>query len=267
MSGDYEILAPVYETLHLASFAQAATPRLLDYAQRNDWMGRRIIDLGCGTGTSLHWLAKRGYVTAGVDNSSDMLNIARVNLATASLSVHLIEEDIRQLEVHDDYDMAIALNLFNEFESLRDLEAAFKRVNALLAPQRLFIFDMLTIEGLIKTGTRGAQVAHDDPTRLTVIESNQFDYERQELVRSYKIFRYESYAWHRSDATWTRRAYPVQAVATLLNRRGFEVVAVLDPAFTVYDPRTTSELRAVASAITDEGTVSIPRVFFIARNQ
>ena len=63
----YAILASMYESIGMADFAQHMTPRLIDYAQRNEWMGRRVLDLGCGTGASVHWLCvnrsiRRAYV-------------------------------------------------------------------------------------------------------------------------------------------------------------------------------------------------------------
>ncbi|NJL56976.1 hypothetical protein HC928_18860, partial [bacterium] len=52
-----DILAPVYDRLGLHQSAAALTPRLLTFAQQNAGWGRRILDLGCGTGGSLLWLA------------------------------------------------------------------------------------------------------------------------------------------------------------------------------------------------------------------
>lgn len=39
--------------------------------------GRRVIDLGCGTGTIAAYLTHRGFDVLGIDNSENMLEIAR----------------------------------------------------------------------------------------------------------------------------------------------------------------------------------------------
>ena len=73
MSDDYAVLASIYETLGMANFAETLTPRLLDYAQSHDWIGRRAVDLGCGTGASVRWFANHGYNITGIDLSPSML--------------------------------------------------------------------------------------------------------------------------------------------------------------------------------------------------
>ena len=39
--------------------------------------GRRVIDLGCGTGTIVAYLTRRGFEVLGIDHSENMLRIAR----------------------------------------------------------------------------------------------------------------------------------------------------------------------------------------------
>ena len=41
--------------------------------------GRRVIDLGCGTGTIVGYLARRGFEVLGIDNSENMLEVAKTN--------------------------------------------------------------------------------------------------------------------------------------------------------------------------------------------
>src|SRR5262245_22068445 len=41
--------------------------------------GERILDLGCGTGHLAHKIALRGAKVVGIDNSPDMINLARRN--------------------------------------------------------------------------------------------------------------------------------------------------------------------------------------------
>ena len=91
MTRDYAVLAPHYQRIGLAEFATKITPKLVNYAQQKGWMGRRILDLGCGTGTSLLWLAGHGYSTTGVDNSPEMLRQARQVMEAGSLHSTLVE--------------------------------------------------------------------------------------------------------------------------------------------------------------------------------
>ncbi len=231
MATDYDVLALFYNQLGLAEFATNLTPILLDYAQRHEWLGRRILDLGCGTGASTLWLAEHSYTITGVDTSAAMIQIARSSLDdTRGLIVDFQNHDIRNLD--DDFggvDMTIALNVMNEMDSVRDIQAVFEGVYRALKDEKLFIFDMYTIEGLTSRGLRNDDVAVDDGVILTVFRQYSYDYERQVQTTRYITFSNEDdNRWQRIDGERSMRAFPIQAIAALLQRSHFRDIQVLD---------------------------------------
>lgn len=230
MSGNYDVLATIHDELGMGNFAQQAIPALVDFAQRNGWMGRKVVDLGCGSGKGTSWLAKHGYIVTGVDKSAEMLNIARLHSGTG---VNWQQQDIETLQGLRDFDLALAIDVLNEFHSLRTLETIFQQVASLLKSDRLFIFDIYTIEGLFARHQEDVVVEHETDD-LMVIATNQFDYERQIQKRRYTIFREEQGVWHRQDAERELRAYPIQGVIGLLGRNGFNVNHVLNDSLGVY---------------------------------
>lgn len=249
MSGAYTDLAPIYDAVGLADFAAAMTPRLVDFAQRHDWLGRRIVDLGCGTGAGLRWLAQHNYVAAGVDSAPEMLAQARAALAAGgsdgrSLNADLHQRDIRELGPDlAGTDLALALDVLNELNGLRDLEAVFQGVSAILNPGKLFIFDLHTAQGLAEMGLAGA--ALQEMPDLTVFTTSDYDYERQINERRYLAFQRAGAAWSRLEATRALRAFPAQAVATLLQRCGFQTSHVLDLNFGSFEPGVSRAARVV----------------------
>ena len=68
------------------------TPFELEYAFHllGDVKGKRVLDLGCGTGGNLIPLIKRGARTIGIDISADLIRLARKRLNDAQL-----ESDLR----------------------------------------------------------------------------------------------------------------------------------------------------------------------------
>lgn len=245
MPADYATLATIYDTLGMSTFAENATPRLLEYAQRNEWMGRRILDMGCGTGSVLVWLARHGYIVEGVDSSAEMLKIAQTRIDSASVAATLRQGDIRRIDTlvtPDSFDMVLAINVLNELDNLRDLEATFKGVYQALSSGRLFIFSLQSLEGLAEGGRESDQVLYDDGAALSVITRSSYDYERQALSRNYMVFRRDgrSDAWTRNDAHVVMRGYPMQAVASLLQRTGMELVAGLTPDLNLYETGTSA---------------------------
>lgn len=252
MPGDYAVLAPIYNEIGMAKFAEALTPRLIEYAQQRDWAGRRVLDLGCGTGASIQWLSRYSYMMTGVENSQEMLDLARQAFNQPGLSLKWQQRDIRELDDSiGTVDMALALDVMNEMETLRDLEAVFKGVHRVLASHKLFIFDMYTIEGLTQAGMASDTVVHDNKTNLTVFAHNEYDYERQMQSRQYTIFQREGDAWQRREASRLLRAFPAQAIASLLQRSGFSIMTVLNLNLEAFEP----------------GVSRAPRVIFIAEKQ
>ncbi len=249
---DYAVIAPIYNQIGMARFAELMTPRLIEFAQQRDWLGRRILDLGCGTGGSIQWLSRYSYNITGLDSSAEMLAIARQLFDKPGLSLKWQQRDLRELdESVGAVDMALALDVMNEMETLRDLETVIKGVQRVLSAHKLFIFDMYTIEGLTQEGLSSDTMLFDDKVGLTVFARDDYDFERQMQTRQFTIFRRDGEAWQRSVATRILRAFPVQAIATLLQRSGFTIMSVLNVNFETFEP----------------GVSRAPRVLFVAEKQ
>jgi SAM-dependent methyltransferase len=244
--GDYAVLAPIYDISGMSDYARRMTPHLMDYAQQIDWLGRRILVLGCGTGASIEYLSNYPYAITGIDNSPEMLNLAREKLNDPGLSIKWQQQDIRELEAQvTTVDLVLALNVFNEMNSLRDLETAFGGVNRALDKGKLFLFDMMTVQGLTEDGLAGNQLLHNDPQNLSVFTINDYDYERQMQSIQYLVFRQQGVLWERTEAKRILRAFPTQAVASLLQRAGFNMRAILTADLEVYEPSVSRAKRVV----------------------
>ena len=72
----YATLARYYDQIHTTLTADV--PFILKQVKKQ---GGPVLELGCGTGRLLFPLAEAGFPVTGVDNSSEMLNIARQRLA------------------------------------------------------------------------------------------------------------------------------------------------------------------------------------------
>lgn len=247
MSSTYTVLAPIYDRLGLSQFAGMMASDLLTIAQQNDWVGQRILDLGCGTGALAGWFAKNSYTVTGIDIDDVMLDQFRQSYGQFS-HVRAITGDIRYLP--DDLpmvDMAFAIDTMNLMANLRDFEAVLQGVSATLSSGKYFIFDLHTISGLTNTGLTGDNLIYNT-SDLMVFGQNMYDFERQTYTLTYHIFTADGgERWRRDVTTIYYRAYPIQAVASLARRHQFEIVSILD-----------TNLREV-----NINHVDVPRVIFL----
>ena len=130
--------------------------------------GRRILDLGCGTGLLALELAKRGHKVVGVDLSPSMIDIARKKTsgrnrthadsgssgnpnsntdrkANADPDVTFSVGDIRDFRVDGRFDIVTcAFDTINYVTELPELRATFRCVRDALGDQGQFVFDFAT---------------------------------------------------------------------------------------------------------------------------
>lgn len=245
----YASLAPIYDAVGMSSFAASVTPRLINYAQRNDWLGRRVLDLGCGTGASIRALSNLGYTMTGVDASAEMLATPRADRDLAR-SCRWEQRDIRQLgEDLDQVDLVLAIDVLNELNALNDFGLVFQGVQKLLPSGRWFIFDLFTLEGLTTRGQTGSSVVFDNKADLVLFNRSSYDFERQACTIDYTFFQQKNSSWARGDAQRVLRGFPIQAVAGLLGRSGLQLLNVINMNFEKFEP----------------GISSAQRVFFIVK--
>jgi SAM-dependent methyltransferase len=244
MPGSYADLAPIYDVAGLSAFSKNITPQLLRFLLQRDWLGRSILDLGCGTGASLLWLKQQGYNVVGVDTSPEMIQAAQQTFRENGVNIPLHQHDVRQLQFNEEYDLVLALNVLNELDNVRDLEATFKSVHRALKPGQFFAFDLLTIEGLAQ-GANTERLFYDSPETLTVFTRIGYDYERQLRTVRYWLFQREANGWQRYQTELHLRGYPVQAAVGLFQRSGFDVLNVLTGGFAPYEVGTSGIERVI----------------------
>ncbi len=244
MPGDYAVLASVYDDLNMGDSSRQLVARLIDYIQRNDWLGRFVVVLGCGTGASLEYLSQFRYTITGVDQSTEMLDIARRKLEHSS--VKWVLSDIRELGNQvATADLMLALNVINDLNSLRDIEMVFASVSRILEPGKLFLFDLTTLQGLTEEGSAAPQMLADPAQSVVGFVTHDYDYERQLHTANYTVFRKRINSWERLDAKHLLRSFPVQAVATLVQRSGLTVKAITTANLEPYDPVNSRASRVV----------------------
>jgi SAM-dependent methyltransferase len=247
----YAALAAVYDRAGMADFAAQVTPRYLTYVQSLDWAGRRVLELGCGTGTGALWLAQNGYRVLGIDNNPHMLAQAHARRADPSFDAPEFEQaDMRQFDSPvGPVDLVMAVNgVLNALTSLRELEQTFASVNRALDSGHFFVFDVHTIRGLAENAGDTGPVTFDNQDDLVITAQRSFNFETLSTTRQYTIWQRAGEVWRRQDELHTERGYPVQGIVAMLDRTGFDVLATLTETLESFDAAASMPDRAVIVA-------------------
>jgi len=116
----------------------------------------RLLDLGCGTGWTSNFFARRGYDVVGVDIAADMIAIANELRDQAGLrNLTFVESDYETLDFREAFDIAI---FFDSLHHAVDADATVRRV-----------FDALKPGGMCVTREPGAGHA-EMPASIEAVE-------------------------------------------------------------------------------------------------
>lgn len=135
----------------------------------------RFVELGCGAGSNLVWIARRGIRVSGVDISPTALDLARAAIDQAGVADRL--EDLAEASVasvpfdSETFDGVIEACVFQHLAQA-DRARAFAEVRRLLKPGGVFVGYMLDVGHTVFQAHRAEQMA-DDPGTLMLADSNQ----------------------------------------------------------------------------------------------
>jgi SAM-dependent methyltransferase len=133
-------MAPVYDDFTAHHDYEGWIVDLLKVLERHGLRGRRLLDVGCGTGKSFMPMLPRGWEVTGCDISPAMLGLAREKAGEA---VRLEVADMLELPRFGEFDLVWALDdAINYLLSPDELERALAAMRANLAPTGLLLFDV-----------------------------------------------------------------------------------------------------------------------------
>jgi SAM-dependent methyltransferase len=103
--------------------------------------GTRLLDAGCGTGRYAAELARRGYIVHGIDQSSDMIDVAVQFRRGQSFSVSFAVCDLADA-APEQYKAVLCRGVLNDFIEDEDRTAAFGGLARAIARPGVLIADV-----------------------------------------------------------------------------------------------------------------------------
>ena len=201
-----------------------------------------VLDLGCGTGTMTELLAADGYDMIGVDNSEEMLEIAREKQIKSGHEILYLLQDMREFELYGTVRAVVSVcDCVNYVTEEEDLAEVFRLVNNYLDPDGVFLFDFNTKYKYQEI--LGDQVIAEDREACSFIWDN-FYYE-EEKINEYDLTLFiqedgSEDLYRRYQETHYQRGYTLEEMKELVERSGLVFEAAYD-AVTHEEPTEKSE--------------------------
>ncbi|MBV9500211.1 MAG: class I SAM-dependent methyltransferase [Acidobacteriaceae bacterium] len=233
-ASSYDEIAGMYHALWADWYLPAAMPALERLFFARVPKHARVLDLCCGSGHVTKELVARGYDVTGIDNSAELITIARRELPGIDLRV----QDARYLDFNCHFDAVLStFDSLNHLLSLEDLRLVFNGVRRTLKNDGLFFFDMNLAEAYSADLHQWAVDLSDD--NVSMVRGTYYPGSgkaRTELIWFVRCGPGNS--WQRRQTVVEQQCYSLEQILLTLSESGFRKVETI-PA---KDAEVTSEL-------------------------
>ena len=210
--------------------------------------GARLLDAGCGTGRYAIELGRRGYAVEGVDQSPELIDVAKRSAIHQPSSVSFHIGDLLALPDHR-YDAILCRGVLNDFVDTGSRQRAFSSLAGALRRGGVLILDVREWEATRDRKQREplfSKSVDTDRGKLTFTSITELDPERHQLLVSETHTLVNDAGEHSSDYRFVMRCWTRTELESIFERARFGSVAY----FGAYDPAihagATDRLVAVA---------------------
>lgn len=187
-----------------------------------------IAELGCGTGTLTNYFAGKDIDVIGIDNSDQMLAIAKEKSAAQGLDVLYLLQDMQDFELYGTVDSIYsACDSMNYIIEDEELLQTFKWVNNYLEPGGLFIFD-------INSQYKYEEILAQNTFAYNMEEASYIwenYYEKEEQINEYLVtffVKEEDKKYTKFEELHHERMYTLETIKGLLEQAGMRMEGAFD---------------------------------------
>ena len=185
---------------------------------------KKLLDIGCGTGTMASLLLKEGYEVSGIDLSEEMLTIANERLQQQGYQVPLFAMSMAELEGFENIDVAIIpIDSVNYVTEEAEVVETFKHVYQSLREGGQLLFDVHSLS-YIENYLDGSPFTYDDGEITYIWHTEEGEYEHSVYHQITFFVANEDGTFDRFDEEHFQRTFPIEYYVQLLEHIGFHSI-------------------------------------------
>lgn len=168
-------------------------------------------------------MAQLGYIVDAIDNSSDMLMVAKEKTHNSGLHINYTLQDMRTFKSHNKYSLITCINDgVNYLTSLNDVEMFFNNCSKYLYKDGLILFDISTNYKLTNMNQQFYAEESDD---YAYIWSNKYASDSKLLTMDITLFtQIDEDIYERTSEIHVQRGHSEDEIRSLLKNQGFELI-------------------------------------------
>jgi len=188
---------------------------------------KSVLDVTCGTGIQVFWLAQRGFDVIGSDINAKMLSVAKKKAKHQKLKVQFMRADMRNVQAGK-FDSVISIFNAVGHVTKSDFLKTMRNVHKNLKPKGLFIFDIFNLTYLLRDDNI-TKMSFDKQILQGKIKTRAIQFSTIDdsgLFPSYTFF-----TEHRpgaklklKQAAQSLQVYTVKQLTEMLHKTGFKVI-------------------------------------------
>ena len=185
--------------------------------------GKKIIDVGCGTGLLSVKLAKAGALVTGIDLSKDMLTIAEKRANDLSLEIDFLKQPMQEVAGQGQFDAAvIAIDSLNYLPDRKSVLDTFKGIHSVLNSGGVLMFD---VHSTFKTDVifMEGPFTFDNDRIAYIWQTEEGDEEHSVLSELSFFVKEENGLYRRFDERHEQKTFHVYEYVDLLQESGFTI--------------------------------------------
>jgi len=190
---------------------------------------KTVLDMTCGTGSQVFYLAKRGYKVIGSDFSPGLLKLARDKAKKQNIDLQFIDGDMRTLQVGQ-FDSVITIDNAIGHLIKNDFELTVRNIYANLNDNGFYIFDILNLDAMTDDVVKSDNERMTDK-RITNDGTTIYNTRQSTIDRNSGQFTSENNFTIQSQEKETKvqnkctlQIYNMDELRNILVRNGFEII-------------------------------------------